>query len=112
MILRPALSIMLLSLWMEPAMADDTRALALEVSEKSEFVVVTLQANSPRAQTVEYTLEVSGKSTSRHHGKTSLIAGSPTVLSTIRTANDPDWCARLTVTEEGREPYEVTRGAC
>ena len=110
--MKAIVALILFPLSMESAMAEDTHALALDVSEKADLVEVLLRANSPHAQTVEYTLEVTGNSSSTHRGKTALQANTPAVLTTVRTAKNESWCARLVVTEQGREPYELTRGSC
>lgn len=110
--IKAAVALVLLTFSMEQLMAQETHALGLDVSEESDMVEVLLRANSPHAQTVQYTLEVTGRSSSTHRGKTSLRANTPAVLTTVRTASDGDWCARLVVEEQGREPYELTRGSC
>jgi hypothetical protein len=94
------------------AMTQDTRALTLEVLEQDGAIVVTLIGNAPRAQTVDYTLEVTGNSTSRHRGSTTLTANVEAVLSTIRISTESAWCVRLVATEDGREPYEIVEGNC
>jgi ribose 1,5-bisphosphokinase PhnN len=94
------------------AMTEQPNALTLDVREHDGLVEVQLIGLSPRAQAVSYALEVTGQSTSRHRGSTTLAAGTRAVLSTMRTKAGADWCVKLVAEEEGREPYEVTRGAC
>lgn len=99
-----------------PAMPETTpetpRALSLDVEDKGGMIEVRLTGLSPRAQGVSYSLEVTGTSTSRHRGSTQLAAGTRAVLSTMRTSAGADWCVKLVAEEEGRAPYEITRGTC
>jgi hypothetical protein len=94
------------------AMTEPPRALTLVVEERDDIIEVRLIGLSPRAQAVSYALEVTGQSTSRHRGATTLAAGSEAVLSTMRTSAGSGWCVRLTAQEDGQEPYEITRGEC
>lgn len=93
-------------------MTDAPRALALDVETRDGMLEVRLTANSPRAQAVSYALEVTGQSTSRHRGSTTLAAGAQAVLSTMRTPAGENWCVTLVAEEEGRAPYEISRGPC
>ena len=95
-----------------PAMPEAPRALSLDVETRDGMLEVRLTGLSPRAQGVSYSLEVTGSSTSRHRGSTRLAADTPAVLSTLRTTAGEDWCVKLIAEEEGRAPYEVTRGSC
>lgn len=95
-----------------PAMSDVPAALTLDVHQDGDAIEVQLIGDSPRAQQVSYLLEVTGQSTSRHRGKTTLAANARTVLSTIRASAGEGWCVRLLAEEEGREPYEVLAGDC
>lgn len=95
-----------------PAMTANPRALTLDVENRDGVLEVRLTGLSPRAQAVSYELEVTGQSTSRHKGSTTLAAGTQAVLSTMRTAAGEDWCVKLVAAEEGRAPYEITRGHC
>ncbi|WP_285712778.1 curli-like amyloid fiber formation chaperone CsgH [Erythrobacter oryzae] len=92
--------------------AESPRALSLDVEAKGGMIEVRLTGLSPRAQGVSYSLEVTGTSTSRHRGSTQLAAGTQAVLSTMRTSAGANWCVKLVAEEEGRAPYEVTRGTC
>ena len=94
------------------AMTDQPNALTLDVHEHDGLVEVQLVGLSPRVQAVSYALEVTGQSTSRHRGSTTLAAGTRAVLSTMRTKAGADWCVKLVAEEEGRAPYEITRGTC
>lgn len=93
-------------------MTDQPHALTLDVHEHDGLVEVQLIGLSPRAQAVSYALEVTGQSTARHRGSTTLAPDTRAVLSTMRTKAGADWCVKLVAEEEGRAPYEVTRGAC
>jgi hypothetical protein len=95
-----------------PAMVDAPPALSLAVSKQGDRVEVQLIGEAAEARQVSYVLEVTGQSNSRHRGKTTLAANTRAVLSTIRTSAGPDWCVRLMVEEEGREPYEIREGLC
>jgi hypothetical protein len=97
---------------MPETLSEAPRALSLDVEAKGGMLEVRLTGLSPRAQGVSYSLEVTGTSTSRHRGSTQLAAGREAVLSTLRTAAGEDWCVKLIAEEEGRAPYEVTRGSC
>ncbi len=96
-----------------PAMPTDTaRALTLDVESREGMIEVRLTGLAPEALAVSYTIEVRGNSTSRHSGATTLAAGVPAVLSTMRTSAGADWCVTLVAEEAGGTPYEVTHGAC
>lgn len=95
-----------------PAMSEAPRALTLDVAAQGGVLEVRLTGLSERARGVSYSLEVTGTSTSRHHGSTQLAAGTQAVLSTMRTSAGADWCVRLIAEEEGSAPYEITRGTC
>lgn len=108
----PALIALLVAPTTVPAMTEDPHALTLDVREQDGAIEVQLIGLSPRAQQVSYLLEVSGQSTSRHRGKTTLTAGTTAILSTIRASSGADWCVRLVAEEEGRAPYEIREGSC
>lgn len=96
-----------------PDMNDNApRALALDVRQVDGAIEVQLTGEAPRAMRVSYELDVTGQSTSRHHGATSLAAGSKAVLSTIRVSAGADWCVRLVAEEDGGAPYEILKGPC
>lgn len=94
------------------AMSDVPEALKLDVRHAGDAIEVQLIGDSPRAQQVSYLLEVTGQSTSRHRGKTTLAANARTVLSTIRANAGEKWCVRLLAEEEEREPYTILAGDC
>ncbi len=107
-----ALALVLLSHTTVSDMPEQPPALTLDVQEHDGTVEIQLIGLSPRAQAVSYALEVTGQSTSRHRGSTTLAADTRAVLSTMRTNVGADWCVKLTAEEEGRAPYEITRGPC
>lgn len=94
------------------AATDDPRALSLIVEERDGMIEVQLIGLAPEARGVSYSLEVTGRSTARHRGATTLASGTRAVLSTLRTAAGEDWCVRLTAEEDGRDPYAIMRGPC
>jgi len=93
-------------------MSDLPDALMLEVRQQGDTLEIQLIGDSPQTQQVSYLLEVTGQSTSRHRGKTTLAANARTVLSTVRANSGTNWCVRLLAEEEGREPYEILKGNC
>ena len=111
------IALALLSPFKVHAMTNDVptptmRTLSLDVREHDGMLEIALVGLSPRAQGVSYALEVTGHSTSRHRGKTTLAAGTRAVLSTMRTQAGDNWCVKLTAEEEGSAPYEVMQGPC
>lgn len=109
----PALALaLLLAPATVPAMTEEPRALTLDVRPHEGGIEVQLIGLSPRRQQVSYTLEVTGQSTSRHRGTTTLAADTRAVLSTLRSHGGDNWCVTLKAEEEGRAPYEITRGSC
>lgn len=107
-----AFALVLLSHATVPVMTDNAPALTLDVREHDGMLEIELVGLSPQAQEVRYALEVTGNSISRHRGSTTLGAGTRAVLSTMRTTAGENWCVKLTAEEEGRAPYEITRGPC
>lgn len=95
-----------------PAMTDEAHALTLDVQATNGVIEVQLIGLSPRAQAVSYALEVTGQSTSRHRGSTTLTPGTRAVLSTMRTQVADNWCVKLVAEDAGSAPYEITRGPC
>lgn len=94
------------------AMTDSPHALTLDVRQHDGMIEVLLTGLSPYTQQVSYTIEVTGRSTSRHRGTTTLTADTSAVLSTMRTNAGEDWCVKLVAQEEGRDPYEIIHGSC
>lgn len=92
--------------------AEQPRALTLDVQQRDGVIAVQLIGHSVRTQEVSYLLEVTGQSTSRHRGKTTLTAGTTAVLSTMRASAGENWCVKLAAEEPGRVPYEVIEGSC
>ena len=108
----PVLALAMLPAKALPAMTDAPHALSLMVHSDAGLVEVELLGHSPDARSVSYRLEVTGTSTSRHNGKTTLAAGTSAVLSKVKVNAGEDWCVRLWAEEEGREPYEILEGSC
>ncbi len=92
-------------------MTDEARTLALEVVEADTHVKVLLLAQSRHRQEVSYEIELTGDSTTRHKGRTTVDPGGQRVLSTIRMSTSGAWCARVTVQEDDGAPYELSRGS-
>ncbi len=105
-------ALVLLTSGTAPDMTDDPHALTLDVQQRDGVIEVQLIGHSEQAQEVSYLLEVSGQSTSRHRGKTTLTAGTTAVLSTMRANAGDNWCVKLVAEEAGGEPYEITEGNC
>ncbi len=105
-------AILLSSTGTAPYMTEDSQALTLDVQQRDGVIEVQLIGHSERAQEVSYLLEVTGQSTSRHRGKTTLAAGTTAILSTMRANAGENWCVKLVAEEPGREPYEIVEGSC
>lgn len=88
------------------------RAIDMEISREGETIEVTLTGNSPHDQRVQYELELTGASTSRHKGSTMLRANDVSVLSTMRMNAAPTWCVAARVTEQDGTTYEFLEGTC
>lgn len=88
------------------------RAIDMEISREGETIEVVLRGNSPRDQRVQYELELTGASTSRHKGSTMLRANDASVLSTMRMSAAPSWCVTARVTEQDGTTYEFLEGTC
>ncbi len=91
---------------------ENLRALRLNVEQRDGEIEVQLIGHSAATQKVSYLLEVTGRSTSRHRGATTLTAGATAILSTMRASAGDDWCVKLVAEEPGRAPYEVIEGTC
>lgn len=107
-----ALSTLILSAILGATMSEEPRAITLDATRNGDIVEVQLKGASDRTQAVSYSLEVTGDSSSRHRGRTTLAANSSQVLSTVKVSANGEWCARVTVEEEDRAPYELTEGSC
>ncbi|MBI1403016.1 MAG: hypothetical protein GC147_07370 [Porphyrobacter sp.] len=97
---------------MTHAAPEPPKALSLKVERHGTKLAVELVGRAPSAVEVSYELEVSGRSTSRHRGRTTLAAGTTARLSTMTAEVGDTWCVRLLAEEEGREPYEIREGDC
>lgn len=92
--------------------SEPRQALSLEVEEAANSVAVHLVALSPVSQKVDYTVELTGTSRSRHSGSTTIPANERRVLSQMRTGFADNWCARVQVQEERGAAYTLTAGEC
>lgn len=92
--------------------SSDTRALSLDVIEGDETVEVQVVADSQVTQRVEYMLELSGASNSRHKSSVTLASGDRQVLSRMKMNTSEGWCAKLEVSEASGERYTLTAGDC
>ena len=88
------------------------RALVLSVTERADNVELELIAHSQTDQRVEFALELTGSSTSRHNSTTTITAGERQVLSRLKTSYRDGWCAKVDVTEANGESYTLTAGDC
>lgn len=106
------IALMLLAPHTAISMTEDPHALTLDVQQHDGAIEVRLIGNAARTQEVSYLIEVTGQSTSRHRGRTTLTAGTSAVLSTMRATIGEDWCVKLVAEEAGRDPYEIIEGSC
>ena len=88
------------------------RALELSVVEGDGSVELELIAQSETSQQIEYSVELTGSSTARHRGNTSITAGDRHVLSRLKTSFADSWCATVEVTEGNGARYTLTAGDC
>ena len=84
----------------------------LDVSEIGDAVQLRVISNGSRSAALEFSLEVSGASRSRHRSKTSISKGDEQVLATVRVSKTQDWCAKLELSEDGQPPVVIEEGAC
>ncbi|MBH9536709.1 curli-like amyloid fiber formation chaperone CsgH [Novosphingopyxis sp. YJ-S2-01] len=91
----------------------DSHAIRMETEPADGTVGITLIGNASHRVTVEYELEVSGSSRTRHHGKSTLAAGERGVLSRVMlSTGDGNWCARLEVRQSDGVTYQERAGPC
>lgn len=88
---------------------DQPRALALHVERSPAQVTVTVVGHSARPTPVRYTLDVTGASTTRHAGRSTVGPGTRT-LSTVRFPDRAPWRVRLAVDEDARA-YAIERAS-
>ncbi|UAB78067.1 hypothetical protein INR77_15120 [Erythrobacter sp. SCSIO 43205] len=88
------------------------RALSLNVIEGSDTVEVQVIADSALTQQVEFEVELSGASHSRHKSNVTLASGNRQVLSRLKINTTQSWCAKLIVSEASGEQYTLTAGEC
>ena len=88
------------------------RAISLKVIEGTGTVEVQVVADSQVTQQVEFEIELTGASNSRHKSSVTLAPGGRKVLSRMRINASDGWCARLTVSEASGGQYTLTEGDC
>ncbi|GAA0733986.1 hypothetical protein [Sphingomonas japonica] len=97
------------------AMPKSPHALSLDVSRRAGQVVITLTGRSAQRLAVHYTIDVSGRSTTRHAGRSAVGPESQT-LSVVRFADQAPWQVRFDATEGDDRPYTIRctsdDGAC
>ena len=97
---------------MVSASTSDTRALSLKVVEHSNSVEIEVVADSAVTQQIDFEVELTGASNSRHKSSSSVAAGDRQVLSKLRMSASDDWCAKLKVSESTGAKYTLTAGEC
>ena len=111
--------IFILGIFAAPAIAEEApmsdnyyHAVRMEPKLSHGAVEISLIGHSDTTLTVEYQLDVQGRSRTRHLGKTNLAAGQRAILSKVRIAAEAGWCAKLTVSQSDGASYEETAGTC
>jgi hypothetical protein len=92
--------------------APDARALSLAVVKSGERIAIEVVANSATDQSIDYAIELTGASRSRHRGSTRITAGERHVLSRLSTNAGSDWCAVVEVSESDGPHYTLSAGPC
>ncbi len=88
------------------------RALSLNVVESENSVEIQVVADSQVTQRVEFEIELTGASNSRHKSSVSVASGDRQVLSRLRMNTSEGWCAKLEVSEASGANYTLTAGDC
>lgn len=96
----------------ETAAEDHPRALSLVIVEDAETVELEVVGHSQVTQAIEFSVELVGASTARHHSSTNLAAGERQVLSRFRTSAAEGWCATVEVKEASGPQYTLSAGTC
>jgi len=110
-----AISASLLMLGAGASMAgasSEDRALSLNVIEDAGTVEVQVVADSQVTQQVEFEIELTGASSSRHKSSVTLASGDRKVLSRLKINSADGWCAKLTVSEASGGQYTLSEGDC
>lgn len=94
------------------AASGEARALSLNVIEMPGSVEIEVVADSQVTQQVEFEVELTGASNSRHKSSVGLASGDRQVLSRMRINTSDSWCAKLDVSEASGARYTVTAGDC
>lgn len=96
----------------QSAMVEQVRALSLEATQKDGVVEVILRGQAPRPVDLRYSVELTGKSTSRNAGATRIDSSVPIVLSRMRMSVNGEWCARAHVKQGDGLEYTIQKGKC
>ena len=94
-----------------PSMSSE-RAVEMRVTEEDQTVLVELLAATQSERSVEYDVEVTGASRSRHSGNRVIGPEQSSPLSRFRVAHRGEWCAVAQIREEGGESYTLEAGNC
>ena len=77
-----------------------------------DFVEILIRTTSASGMEVKYALELQGRSSTRHTGRTQLNGAVGSVLSRVRVPDDSEWCATLEVTPAEGAAYRLQQGRC
>lgn len=97
---------------MEDSMNNQFRTIKMTSKHNGDNVEIIVTGQSPDPVSVNYKLEVSGQSTTRHSGSTRLAAGDKQTLSRVRVSTAKRWCAVLQVEQSNGVNYRLTDGMC
>ena len=92
--------------------SSDDRALSLNVIEGPGTVEIEVVADSQVTQQIEFEIELTGASNSRHKSSVSVASGDRQVLSRLKMNTSESWCAKLEVNEASGAKYTLTAGEC
>ena len=82
------------------------------VDGSGDFVEILIRTTSASGMEVKYALELQGRSSTRHAGRTQLNGAVGSVLSRVRVPDDSEWCATLEVTPAEGAAYRLQQGRC
>ena len=88
------------------------RAVEMRVTEEDQAVLVELLAATQSERAVEYDIEVTGASRSRHSGKSVVGPAQTSPLSRFRVSHRGEWCAIAQIREDDGESYTLEAGSC
>lgn len=86
--------------------------LSLQTLVKGDMVEINLRGEASHPTDVQYTVNLSGSSTTRHTGRTRVVPGDPQTLSTLRIRGDTAWCATVEVVQDRDVSYTLRAGTC